>query len=445
VADSELAQGHYGAALSNAEIALAKARALGAMREVALAQSVRAAVLAEGRREDIQEALTAYQEARRLFDQLGDRANVAALIQNVGAFLYEGFDLPIAEQLLRQTVEIFADLGDPEGEVKARLRLSIVVRKTGRSAEAQILLSEVLREETLPPESVAYFVGETGIRLHLAGRLTEALREHEHAKELFSSLDHQDGYALAITNIAEIYYLQGNFEAAEALHRAALGIHEDEDNRAIKNAAYDNLRLGKVRAAKGNYTDAEQFYERAAQGADGADALQLELALAELDLLRDQNEQAEARLRDALRRARDGNEVAEQARLLAALARACLDQGKLGDAREASREALAMTVGKRRVVSDFRAVWESRLIAARVRAADGEIEPALSELAAIRALADAESVVVYSAECLLAMVEIERREGEIHLARRHLAELHALVEEHELGQIEKRVSVLFPD
>lgn len=429
----------YGKAKASAERALKEAQEIGALHQEALTRLLLASTFSM--MGEAPKAEEQFRSARRGFERTGDLLGVAKCVE-LTAFLYVKLDLETASGLYRETIERYDSLGARRDKARVLFDLSAVLSRQGDDSGAEKLSQEAaaLASESAVSSSEGFAEFLEGYRLHVAGQLTAARARYEAARAIFGKINQRDHYATTLTNLGEIEYLHGRLANAGGLHRQALQIHEAGGG---EGAAYDNVCLGRVEAAAGNYFAARQQYERALhrlQPAAGGSPPEPEtlvealLAMAELELLTGKPGKAEARAREAMEVADGSSQDALRSRARALLARALLDLKKIEPARKTAKEAADLSPG------DFRAVREAQIAAARARAAAGEVDPALDALEKFAAETGKAGLVVYEMESLLAAGEIEMSDGRLNPARRRLEALQARAAGLGYGQMEKRAA-----
>jgi TolB-like protein len=434
------AQQSYPRARASAERAVTTARALGAVWLEAQAQLLLAEILLDtGDAPGAQERLGLAQKG---FERVGDPLAVAQCVQN-RAYLYSDLDLATADGLYAEALKRYEALGDTRDQVEVLFGWSGVLLRKGDETGARERTQQAAALLASSPASVSQGLAayNEGQQLHLAGQLTAARGHYETARAVFSKLNQRTYYGIALSSLGEIEAVQGKLQNAAELERQALETVEAEG--ATDTAAYVNVHIGRGLAATGNYFAARQRYELALRGTQPAGGsapknpeilAEALLALGELELRSGKSAEAERRAREAEAVAAGAGFPTFRSRALSLLALSFLDRDKKDEARKTAAEAVGLAKG------DFRAIKESAIVAARARAAVGEVDPALTALRETAAAAAKAGMVLYELESLLAEGEIELADGRVQPARRLLGDLSTRAAGLGYGEMVKRAA-----
>ena len=132
------------------------------------------------------ESREAAEEARSIYEDLGDRAGVARALITIGLALCSGSDAAGAAPIMEEALGTFRQLGDTEGETGALTNLGL-----------------------------AYF----GM-----GDYARSLDSHERCLTLATEVGTK---AWALDNIADVAFALGDFERADACYRRSLSLFEE--------------------------------------------------------------------------------------------------------------------------------------------------------------------------------------------------------------------------
>ena len=254
------AQGEYGRARAVldhvlGEAAPTRARAFNILGEIGWRQGDFAAARRHG------------EEARALYQALGDRMGLARTLITLGRFELSGEHYPAARALYEESLAIYRELGNRAGTAAALNNVGIAAYYQGEYATAQ-----ALQEESMT------LCRELGDRLGIArahnnlGTVTEALGDYGAAQEryaaglaLFRELGDRWGIANSLGNLGEVTYYQGDDPAARALLeeslalRRALGDHAGTGH-ALQYLGSVTLRGGQVAAAQALWEESLAVY-----------------------------------------------------------------------------------------------------------------------------------------------------------------------------------------
>jgi tetratricopeptide (TPR) repeat protein len=423
--------------------AVARGKELDAGLVVARARIMEACALQVlGRHE---EALTALEEARTLFEARDDYKGLAQALDLMATSVHAEGELSGALRLLERSLAMYQELGDLRGTARLLHNMGNVLVDQGKLDEADRLYDEAgeIFAEIGSRWEAAAMLSELGTTLLEKGQLAAAQQRYQEALNLFGELGDRSSVAVALTNLAEVFYQRGELDRARDMHEEALAINREIGDRS--GAAYDTFRLAEVFAARGDlFVSRERYLEALGiqeELGETIAAAETRVGLARLELV-------EGRAEEAERLARQAEEVlrVEGATDLAALttvvlSRALLAQGRFAEARQEVERA--RKVGE---TSDIRRVrLATAILGARLRScletAEG-VAATLRELETIATEAAAAGDAVSGLEARLAMAEVEMAAGMSDRARARLDELAGDARDRGFGQIARRASAV---
>lgn len=189
-----------------------------------LADALAAAGRVAHERGDQGTALNEFDEARRLYAGLGDRAGVARCLLGRGEALYRLGDLERAELVLDEALVLFQAEEDRAGIAQALLRLGVAALWRGRLDEARALCQRQLR--------------------------------------VLEGLGDRFQQARCIAALGEVARQAGELDEAERAYRQALAMDEAIGS---KSAWMDRLNLGLVLLARGDFAGAQRLSAQVAR------------------------------------------------------------------------------------------------------------------------------------------------------------------------------------
>ena len=212
--------------------------------------------LAGGQEHTYQIKLAEGQHANVLVDQRG--IDIVVRAQTPTGKLIAEFDSEVRLQGPEQ-IELVA-------ETDGSYRLSIQAKQQEAPAGGYTIRFVDLRPSTEKDLSLqkARALYAESVSLRRAGKYDEALVSGDSARETqegLLGLNHPD-VATSINNLAQIYYLKGDYSKSELLHRRALEIRTKALGPDHPHVAYSLNNLAALLELKGEYTKATSFYER---------------------------------------------------------------------------------------------------------------------------------------------------------------------------------------
>ena len=146
---------------------------------------------------------------------------------------------------------------EPGGERRVKLRNRFAVL-TAVLAAAVVVAFLAWPEKDEAAQANA--LNERGLG-HLArGELDEAERMFRKALAIFERVAHQEGIAVACSNLGLIYQTRGKLDEAERMHRKALAIEERLGLQEGMAESYNNL--GTIYQTRGKLDEADQMYRK---------------------------------------------------------------------------------------------------------------------------------------------------------------------------------------
>lgn len=152
----------------------------------------------------------------------------AFVCNRIGPYLLSRGDPYRAEELLRLGLEFLGGEDTEEASLRGSLltNLATILHERGELRSAEAMLREALRlkEENAGDDDflIATTTAGLGVVLDIQGRLEEAERCHERAREVYERHQYPMGLADSLTDLADIARKRGNDEKGLQLaHRAA--------------------------------------------------------------------------------------------------------------------------------------------------------------------------------------------------------------------------------
>jgi tetratricopeptide (TPR) repeat protein/transcriptional regulator with XRE-family HTH domain len=288
----------------------------------------------------IAQHVSAVQAARHLGDRLGE----ANALNDLGIVRRLVGDYPGASQDLQSALVAYRELGDRLGEANVLSDLGIVRRLVGDypGASQDLQSALVAYREFGDRLGEANVLSDLGSVAYLVGDYAGASQDLQSALVAYRELDDLLGNARALTYLGFVQQKTGDYAGAAASLVAALGIYRDFSYRLGEATALASL--GGVQQKTGDYAGAAASLVAALGiyrdlGDRGGEAEVLNQT-GMLHRSRSDIPQAEACHRQALDLAREITSPWDEANALAGLAGCAVMTGRIGDARNALRNAL---------------------------------------------------------------------------------------------------------
>jgi tetratricopeptide (TPR) repeat protein/DNA-binding XRE family transcriptional regulator len=241
--------------------ALRAARELGDPAEEARALSNLGFVhAAQGR---YQEAASDLNQALALYREIGDRHGQAVALGNLGFIrLYQGLYRQ-AVQELQQALALHRQTGDRIGEARTLNRLGSMELRQGRYAQAASYLRRALGlfRDHGEPSDLAFALANLGRIDIQKGRYGHAASSLAEALALFRGLSHPTGESYALLFLGRLDLREGRYSEAADHHQQALALSRVTGRR--HDEAEVLAGLGEVELGQGHLTQADGYLRQA--------------------------------------------------------------------------------------------------------------------------------------------------------------------------------------
>ncbi len=352
-------------------------------------------------------AVEALEEARAVFDTVGDRGKVAQALTSIAVLSKLEGNLTGAGGLYRKALAIHRETGNRKQMSRLLNNLAIVIMERGDLATASSMLEEAVEiehEDGRLADKAGYQEALAQLRL-AQGNLAAARDLAEKALPIFQEADSRGPQAWVHYALGRILFAAGEMTNARKELEAARRICAEIGNRHL---------AGRVRSAEGEVLLAAGELDAADQALEEALAIRSELGekgmMARTQLVRgkwliatQRYPEAEELMRKATRELSRQSRSDDQITATALFARALLAQEKLDRAREIQGRARDQAKESQNpAIRMAVAITNARLLAA-----GGDSATALSELKTVLAEAEGLGLLELVLETRLALGEIE--------------------------------------
>ncbi|HSD86296.1 MAG TPA: tetratricopeptide repeat protein, partial [Kofleriaceae bacterium] len=243
------------------------------------------------------DAMALYEEAKKIFTELGDRSGLARTLNNIGLVQHRRHDDTDANRTYEQALKLAKDIGDTEAQSWVLNNWGYVHADAGELAKALELYQ---RKIALGEER-----GETA-----------------------------NSQAVAHLNVSEVLRWQGDLAGARQHCRAAEDLLRGIDARRF--AAFTAEYCGEVSRAEDDLAGAKKYFAQAIGWASDvmtpAESAEMRIAMARAELDDGRAQEAEALARGAVADLADVKEGSQRVCAIATLANALLARGQTQDA-----------------------------------------------------------------------------------------------------------------
>jgi eukaryotic-like serine/threonine-protein kinase len=427
-------------------IDVAQARAAGALSDFRAQQAMAARAAAKGNERgarplvagarliegnaylslgELESARTAFQEAKNLYETVGDRWDATNVSTNLAVVTMRAGDVAAAEKIFQQSLATYRELGDRRGEAAALTSLGTLRRNRGEFVKARDLHAQALAIR----HEVGDRLGEARSRNNLAnihsvlGDNRAARDMYQEALPVFRETGDRDAVATVLSNLGDLASEEGDLPRARDLYEESLVAFQQLGNKS--SLAHELSRLAELDLMDGDVSSARKRHEEALdirkQLGEKATAGESQLALAQIALHEGNAVAGEAAAREAITAFAAVHRPDDEASASSVLSRALLSQERYAESSQAIQRAQTLA-GKS---SDVSVRLTVAMTAAALSAARGATVASSRDLDAVIKEARKANLTRIELEARLAFAEIEISAARYQSGRRLLEELES--------------------
>ena len=369
-------------------------------------------------------------QARQLFAAAGDRVAEIRVLNRIANSNYEAGEFDAAQRAYEQELAVSRELGNNHGVALALQNIGSCWLIHGQLTKARTMLQQALaleRDNALLQMEAVTLVNLADVAL-VETDLPQARALSAESLRISREIGNTYSLHSSLWAHAEVALAAGELEVAQGA--CAEGLASSHQTNQPFFIALNNYVASKASFLGGDAGAARRELQEAIriQRAQGfrlelGDS-QLQLGLVELE--EGQPAEAAKLLREAQAAFKALNAVDREARATGELARAWLAMNQLGQAKEASAQALVLAAKSQNVLARL----SVELAAALVLAASGDAPGAEQRLKALHAQAQRGKLVLLGCEVRLALAEVSRLQGKAANAREQLSAVHDYALEH---------------
>jgi|GEM_PF-3058879 len=210
-------------------------------------------------------AWQSFQECLKLYEEIGDQANIALSWGMLGCIQRDRGNWDEAERLYRQSLQLRTELGDRSGMASSWELLGDIERNRGNWDEAERLYRQCLEIETeLGDRSgMASSWGRLGDIERNRGNWDKAERLYRQCLEIETELGDRSGMASSWGRLGDIERNRGNWDEVERLYRQYLEVMTELGDRSGMASCWASL--GDIERKRGNWDEAERLFRQSLQ------------------------------------------------------------------------------------------------------------------------------------------------------------------------------------
>jgi eukaryotic-like serine/threonine-protein kinase len=204
-----------------------------------------------------EQAIRDCQNARQSYAAAGDRNNEARTLNDFAGLYYELGQIDKAENMFREALRIFHEVGSIYGITAVSSNLGDVFLSRGNLGGAEHALSEALPgyNEMGDQDGVALMLNDLAEVARRRGDLNKALKTFEQAKTVAREADDKRALAYVLSGSGDVLTDRGDLVAARNSYEEALTIRKQTGEK--QTAAETELGLAHLAIEEGHAADAE--------------------------------------------------------------------------------------------------------------------------------------------------------------------------------------------
>jgi CHAT domain-containing protein/Tfp pilus assembly protein PilF len=208
------------------------------------------------------EALARFGLAQKIAEQIGDKAGIAATLNNIGLIHYLQGDYTQSREHYEKSLAISEAIEDKAGIAGSLRGVGNAQSAQGNNAEAleifqkSLAISEALKDK----DGIAYTLNNLG-SIHLRqGAYAQALEHFQKSLAMKEASGDKPGIARTLNNIGIIHSRQGNYTQALGHFQKSLAMRETLGDRA--GMVFTLNSIGNVHSDQGNDEQALEHYQK---------------------------------------------------------------------------------------------------------------------------------------------------------------------------------------
>ncbi len=227
---------------------------------------LRKALVAEGLRFRVEgsydKAIETDEFTARFAERIGDKAGVAAAVNNIGVDYQERGQFKTAIEYFNKSLELKILLKDPVSIAASTNNIGLGYSYLGEYNRAQEFLLKALKmlEEANRPDLMPNPLNNLGIVQRRLGNYARARDYYEQSLRLYEAAKNKYGMSLALSNLGVLKLDEGDFAASLEFNRKSLALREELGNKNGVSISLNNI--GNIYLEQNDFSQALLFYEK---------------------------------------------------------------------------------------------------------------------------------------------------------------------------------------
>jgi len=204
-----------------------------------------------------------YGTALDIFQEIGQRRNVAWCLWGLGDIYWLRSEYSQAQGRYEEALAIFREVSDYKGEATCLRALGHIHQLRGEYDTAQKYHTNALRvfRSLGDWQGEAWSLWGLGDVYRKQGELTLAHNHYQQALEIYRKIGHRQGEAWCLWSLGDVNYLQGHYEQAQGFSQTALEIFREIGD--LQGEVWCLWSLGELQSIQNEYTSAAEYYKNA--------------------------------------------------------------------------------------------------------------------------------------------------------------------------------------
>jgi len=213
--------------------------------------------------ESLRKAIEKYQEALRLWREVGDRKQVAVTLNDIGVVYYDLGEYQQAINYYNEALPIYLEVGALKDRAITQRNLALIYRYSGQLQKALEALTSFLdfARQNNDPSGQAFGLSDIGNVYFKLGDYKKAKDYYQQALEIEKTLKNRDRQADVLSLLGDVQKVSGEPALAFASYNSALEIYREEKSGAGEAGIFS--RLGDLHNRLGEYQKGLDYYWRA--------------------------------------------------------------------------------------------------------------------------------------------------------------------------------------
>ncbi|KAG8857450.1 hypothetical protein FRB96_005749 [Tulasnella sp. 330] len=209
------------------------------------------------------EAQVAKEQARDMYEELGDRRGVADCLKGLGDIHWTQGRHAEAQAVYEQACRMYKDLDARRGVANCLSGLGDIHCAQGRHAVAQAIYEQASKiyGDLGDRYGVANCLSGLGDVHRIQGRRVDAQAAYEQASTVYEELGVRRGLANCLSGLGTLYRIQGRYEESEAVYERASSVYGELGDQL--GSANCLVGLGEVHRRQARYNDALKEFSAA--------------------------------------------------------------------------------------------------------------------------------------------------------------------------------------